>query len=215
MSRIDDLIAEHCPDGVEFIPLADAFYTKNGYTPSKSHRENWENGTVPWIRMDDLRLNGNILSESLQQVNEVAVKGGKLFPKNSIIVATSATIGEHALITVPFLCNQRFTAVWPREEYLERFNMEFLNYYFYKLDEWCKSNTTVSSFASVDMVGFKRWKVPLIPICIQNEIVRLLDKFTQLEAELEAELEARRRQYEYYRDALLTFTKRGGGKAFG
>lgn len=48
-------------------------------------------------------------------------------------------------------------------------------------------------------------QLPIPPLQVQNEIVRILDKFTLLEAELEAELEARREQYEYYRDSLLTF----------
>jgi len=50
-----------------------------------------------------------------------------------------------------------------------------------------------------------RYRIPLPPLEVQREIVKVLDTFTQLEAELEAELEARRRQYQYYRDALLGF----------
>ena len=59
-----------------------------------------------------------------------------------------------------------------------------------------------------------RWKsiqIPLPPLAVQQEIVRILDKFTQLEAELEAELDCRKRQYEYYRNKLLTFNEIGGG----
>ena len=59
-----------------------------------------------------------------------------------------------------------------------------------------------------------RWKsiqIPLPPLSVQQEIVRILDKFTQLEAELEAELDCRKRQYEYYRNKLLTFSEIGGG----
>ena len=53
-------------------------------------------------------------------------------------------------------------------------------------------------------------KIPLPPLSVQQEIVRILDKFTQLEAELEAELDSRKRQYEYYRNKLLTFNEIGG-----
>ena len=56
-------------------------------------------------------------------------------------------------------------------------------------------------------------QIPLPPLSVQQEIVRILDKFTQLEAELEAELDCRKRQYEYYRNALLSFgdlENRGG-----
>ena len=53
-------------------------------------------------------------------------------------------------------------------------------------------------------------QIPLPPLSVQQEIVRILDKFTQLEAELEAELDCRKRQYEYYRNKLLTFNEIGG-----
>ena len=56
-----------------------------------------------------------------------------------------------------------------------------------------------------------RFVIPLPPLSVQQEIVRILDKFTQLEAELEAELDCRKRQYEYYRNKLLTFNEIGGG----
>lgn len=56
--------------------------------------------------------------------------------------------------------------------------------------------------------------IPLPPLEIQNRIVEVLDKMTTLEAELEAELEARKRQYEYYRSKLLTFSEIGGGIRF-
>ena len=117
MSRIDELINKHCPDGVVYKGLQEIFETKNGYTPSKSNKIFWIDGTVPWFRMDDIRKNGTILSESLQQITKEAVKGGRLFPANSIIIATSATIGEHALITVPHLSNQRFTSLSLKPEF--------------------------------------------------------------------------------------------------
>ncbi|HHB1579799.1 TPA: restriction endonuclease subunit S, partial [Vibrio parahaemolyticus] len=62
-------------DGVdiEWKSLTDIFQLKNGYTPSKSKKEFWESGTVPWFRMDDIRERGNILNEALQKVSESAV----------------------------------------------------------------------------------------------------------------------------------------------
>ena len=126
MSRLDELIEKLCPDGVEMHELQELFTTRNGYTPSKSKSEFWENGTVPWFKMEDIRANGNILSDALQHVNECAVKG-QLFPENSIIVATSATVGEHALITVPSLANQRFTYLMVKPEYEDRFYKNFIS----------------------------------------------------------------------------------------
>ena len=201
---------------VEWKPLGEVFDLKNGYTPSKSVKEYWENGSIPWFRMEDIRENGRILDSALQQISESAIKGGKLFPANSIIMATSATIGEHALITVPFLANQRFSNLSLKPEFTDKFNIYFLYYYCFNLSEWCKKNTTTSSFASVDMNGFKRFPIPIPPLETQQKIVKILDKFTEMEATLEAELALRKRQYQYYRDFLLDFDNQiGGGIADG
>lgn len=56
-----------------------------------------------------------------------------------------------------------------------------------------------------DKTAIMRYRVPVPPLPVQQEIVRILDSFTELIAELTAELTARRKQYEYYRDELLTF----------
>ena len=199
MSRIDELIATLAPDGVRYIEIAELFELRNGYTPSKSNASYWQGGTIPWFRMEDLRANGGVLDRALQQIPEAAVKGGRLFSANSLLVATSATIGEHALITVPHLSNQRFTSLAVKAKYATDVDMKFIYYYGFVLAEWCRNNTTTSSFASVDMSGFKRFRFPVPPLEVQREIVRILDQFTQLEAELEA----RRRQYEHYRGELL------------
>ena len=197
---------------VEWLSLSKVFNLRNGYTPSKTKKEFWENGDIPWFRMDDIRENGRTLGNSLQRISSCAVKGGKLFPENSILISTSATIGEHALITVPHLANQRFTCLALKESYVDCFDIKFLFYYCFSLAEWCRKNTTMSSFASVDMDGFKKFLIPLPcpdnpekSLAIQSEIVRILDKFTALTAELTAELNMRKKQYNYYRDQLLSF----------
>ena len=103
------------------------FIMKNGYTPSKANKDFWENGTISWYRMEDIRENGRILSESIQKITPQAVKGGKLIPKNSIIVATTATIGEHALaIADSFLMNQQFTSFTIRELLKNKLDIKFV-----------------------------------------------------------------------------------------
>lgn len=209
----DLLLASFSEPTVKFYPIEELFTTRNGYTPSKSNSSYWENGTVPWFRMEDIRENGGILSESLQSVHESALKKGGMFPAGSIIVATSATIGEHALINVDFLCNQRFTVLTPKEEFKSLLLPKFLYYYSFVLDRWCLSNTTQSSFASVDMKRFKKFEFPVPSLEEQQRIVDILDRFdsltTSLSEGLPAELAARRSQYEYYRDQLLTFPRKG------
>ena len=206
MSNLDELIERLCPDGVEYKTLTELFDTKNGYTPSKSKEEYWTNGTVPWFRMEDIRENGNILSKAIQYVSESAIKGS-LFPADSIIVATSATIGQHALIKVPSLANQRFTYLVLKDEFKEQIDIMFIYYCCFKLDEYCKECLNQGNFASVDMKKFLKFKFPVPPLEVQREIVRILDNFTFLTTELAAELAARQKQYEYYRDLLFLSLK--------
>lgn len=211
MSKLQELITEFCPDGVEYKSLSAIFRTRNGYTPSKGNLSFWENGIVPWFRMEDIRENGRILSKATQYVSRDAVKG-ELFPANSIIVATSATIGEHALITVPSLANQRFTYLMLKEEYANAFDIKFLFYYCFKLDEYCKACLNQGNFASVDMQKFAKFEFPIPPLHVQREIVQILDNFTELTIglarKLSMELIARKKQYEFYRAKLMFFEER-------
>jgi type I restriction enzyme S subunit len=73
-----------------------------------------------------------------------------------------------------------------------------------------KTASGVTRF-NISKVRFAKILIPLPPLPVQAEIVRILDKFTALGAELGAELEARKKQYEYYRCKLLTFNEIGGG----
>ena len=195
-------------NNIKWLELKELFDTKNGYTPSKSNKEYWKNGTISWYRMEDIRENGRILSDSIQHVNAKGIKG-KIFPKNSIIISTSATIGEHALITEDFLCNQRFTCLMIKDKYKDKYDVKFLFYYCYLLCKWCLNNLNKGNFASVDMKMFEKFKFPIIELKEQKKIVYFLENLDKLcndmSEGLPAEIEARQKQYEYYRDKLLSF----------
>ena len=210
MSKLQELIRELCPNGecagVTWMKMSEMFDMRNGYTPSKANMAYWENGTIPWFRMEDIRQNGRILSDSIQHITPSAVKGGRLFPANSLIIATTATIGEHSLIIVDSLANQRFTNLQVRKSLIEEVNIKYLYYYMFIVGEWCKNNTNMSGFASVDMKKFRKLLIPVPPLEVQEEIVRILDHFTNLAAELQA----RKEQYEYYRNKLLSFNNKNG-----
>ncbi|PDW38185.1 restriction endonuclease subunit S [Helicobacter pylori] len=201
MHKIEHLLHTLAPKGVEFKTLEEVFEIRNGYTPSKNNPEFWKNGTIPWFRMEDLRENGRILKDSIQHITPKALKGKKLFPKNSIIISTTATIGEHALLIVDSLANQRFTFLSKKANCDLALDMKFFFYQCFLLGEWCKNNINVSGFASVDMTAFKKYKFPIPPLEIQQEIVKILDAFT----ELNTELNARKKQYQYYQNMLLDF----------
>lgn len=205
MNKIEKMIQELCPDGVEWKELGEICELKNGYTPSKTNKEFWENGTIPWFRLEDIRKNGRVLSNSLQHVSRNAIKGGKVFTANSLIVSTTATIGEVALITVPFLCNQQITAVMKKQKYEKDLDIKFLFYYLQILSSDMKKGINEGSFPIVSLSKMRSFKIPVPPLPIQEKIVKILDKFTDYVTELTAELTLRQKQYSFYRDKLLSF----------
>ena len=192
-------------EGVEMKKLGEVFDTRNGYTPSTKNPDFWEEGTIPWFKMEDIRDNGRVLGDSNLHITPKAIKGKGLFKANSIILATSATIGEHALITVEHLSNQRFTNFYPKKKFEGLINMKFVYYYMYLIDEWCKQHINQGGFASVDMNGLFSMDFPLLSLQAQSRIVSILDTFEQSISNLEEQLAMRERQYEYYRKQLLTF----------
>lgn len=189
----------------DFVKIKDLFETKNGYTPSTKNPDFWTDKGIPWVKMEDIRENGTVLSDSAKHITMSAIKGSKLFNANSIILATSATIGVHALVTVPHLSNQRFTNIYPKKEYEKKIDMKYAYYYFFKIDRWCKEHVTLGNFAGVNMSDFYDYDFPLPPLSIQRSIVSTLDTFEQYISKLERLITLREKQYAYYREKLLTF----------
>ena len=201
----DQLLDLEGKEGVEMKTIKDVFDTRNGYTPSTSNELFWNDGIIPWFKMEDIRDNGRILSDSYLHITPQAIKGKGLFKANTIILATSATIGEHALILVDFLCNQRFTNFSLKKNYVQCVDMKYIYYYMFVIDEWCKQHVNQGGFASVDMTGLYNLNIPLPPLSDQQRIVSILDTFEASIQNLEAQIKEREKQYEYYRNKLLTF----------
>ena len=195
---------------VEWKELKEVFDTRNGYTPSTSNETFWEGGNIPWFKMEDLRDNGGFLNDSYLHITDKAIKGKGLFKANSILLATSATIGEHALIEVEHLCNQRFTNFYPKKEYEQLINMRYAYYYMFIIDEWCRQHVNQGGFASVDMGGLYKHPFPIPSISEQERIVGILDTFTSSIDNLKQQIAQRRKQYEYYRDQLLDLEGKEG-----
>ena len=199
---------------VEWLTAAEIFNIKNGYTPSKAKKEFWEDGNIPWFRLEDIRTNGRELNDSIMHVNQAGVKRN-LFPKDSIFMSTTATIGEFALVKIPHLTNQQITNFSLTSRFKGIIDIRYLFHRFHHFGEWCKENANKSGGLSI--IGIKKLSSYKFPIpcpdnpekslAIQSEIVRILDKFTALTAELTAELTMRKKQYNYYRDKLLSFEK--------
>lgn len=193
-------------EGVEMKKLGEVCEIKNGYTPSTKKTEFWENGSIPWFTLEDIRKNGRILSDAIKHITPTGVKKSGLFPQNSIIVSTTATIGEYALITRDFLCNQQISCISVKEATREKLLPKYLYYLSNSIGNWCKKNVNGGgSLLIVSTSKLNNLFIPLPPHSTQSRIVSILDTFEQSIANLEEQLAMREKQYEYYREKLLRF----------
>ena len=130
------------------------------------------------------------LNEECLVLSNVGNCGEVYYIIPEVLPYTHNVLGPNALLLRTTLGMNKFFYYW------------FLNSSFQNELGKITSNTGQTKFNKTNL---KKILIPLPPLSVQEEIVRILDKFTTLEAELEAELDCRKRQYEYYRNQLLSF----------
>lgn len=167
------------------ITLGEICEFRNGYTPSKRVKSFWDNGTIPWFRMEDIRDNGRILSNSIQHVTPNAIKG-ELFSSNSIIMSTTATIGEHALLIADSLANQRFTNLKIRKSLVNRIDIMWFYWYCFIIGEWCRHNIHEGGLAAVNISDLSKLGIVIPSIEEQKKIASILSSMDNQIAFLEA-----------------------------
>lgn len=188
MSKIDDLIAELCPDGVEFKELGKLLdYEQPTKYIVKSTDYKDEYDTPVLTAGQSFILGKTNESDGIYPASKV----------NPVIIFDDFTTSNH-WVDFPFkIKSSAMKMLTPKSGV----DIEFrFVYYAIKCITYKPSDHARHWIAK-----YSKFKIPVPPIEIQKEIVNILDKFTQLEAELEAELEARKKQYEFYRNSLLTF----------
>lgn len=206
MSRIDELIQQLCPDGVEYTTIENICRKiSSGGTPKSTQRE-FYNGNIPWLRTQEINWNDIYSTELTITTAGLANSFAKLIPANCVIIAMyGATAAKVAINKIPLTTNQACCNLEIDEK------KALYRYIFYWLWKEYKNLQALGQGTqnNLNALVIRKYPVPIPPLPVQEEIVRILDKFTALEAELGAELgaelEARRKQYEYYRDQLLTF----------
>ena len=202
MSKLQDLIDSLCPNGVEFKPLGEVCNKIcSGGTPLTSNKS-YYNGSIPWLRTQE--VDWQDVYDTEIKISEEAVKNSsaKLIPANCVIVAMyGATAAKVCINRIPLTTNQACCN-------LEiNCSMAYYKYVYYWL---CNSYEKLKAMGegsqnNINSQKIKNFLIPIPPLPVQEEIVRILDRFSNYAAELQAELQARKEQYEYYRNLLLTF----------
>lgn len=207
MESIEQIIKRLCPEGIEWKKINEIGTIYRGVAFSK--KDFVETG-IPCIHYGQIYTKyGNSAYKTFTNVSEQLSKGKKLAKKGDLVMAVTseniedvgkclAWLGDEDILVSNHACYIRHSL-----------NPMFLAYYlqssyFFKYKKKISKGVKV---IDLDLNMFGDMLIPVPPLEIQNRIVEVLDKMT----ELEAELEARKQQYEYYRNKLLTFNNNGGG----
>ncbi|WP_282072006.1 restriction endonuclease subunit S [Polaribacter atrinae] len=211
MSYLDSLL-----EGVqvEWKNLEDVAKFRRGSFPQPYGKTEWYDGegAMPFVQVVDVGFDMQLVENTKNKISKIAQPKSVFVPKGTIIVTLQGSIGRVAVTQYDCYVD-RTLAIF--EYYLIEINEK---YFAYQLEEKFRIeriNAPGSTIKTITKAAFSKFKIP-IPcpnypeksLKIQKEIVRVLDTFTELVTELTTELTARKKQYNYYREQLLTFDER-------
>ena len=185
MTKLEELIKELCPNGVEYVELQKVCNFNRGTSITSKEVKG---GDVP------------VVSGGQQPAFYHNVANREA---NSITIAGSgAYAGYVSFWEEPIFCADSFTVDVKNKNKLDK---RYLYYFLLNKQNYIYSRKQGVGIPHVHGKDIARLQIPLPPLAVQREIVRILDKFTLYSQELAAELAARKKQYEFYRDELLRF----------
>lgn len=213
MTKLEELINELCPDGVEYYSLSELFIQFSGMGGVSNK---WaDSGNCQFI--DYMNAYNNISIDvtnlpyaTVKNLNQFILRQGDI-----LFTSASETPDECAYssviedeITDGIFMDDHLFGLRIKDEYIKNISPSYLKYAFRSVSfrkQIKKAVRGVTRFY-VSKPDFMKLLIPLPPLSIQSEIVHILDSFTLLTAELTAELTARQKQYAFYRDYLLDFS---------
>ena len=214
MSRLREMIKDMCPDGVEYRWFEDCCEYVRGITYNKSNEARSDSEPV-WrvLRANNITLSSNTLNfDDVKLIEKtVRVKEDQFLTKGDILICAGSGSKEH-IGKVAYIDEDMeytfggFMAVIRCNSSIDSrylFHIFTSKLFLLYLDTALNSST----INNLNFTVMKKFIFPVPPLPIQNEIVKLLDNFTELTAELTAELLLRKKQYNFYRDGLLNFVR--------
>ena len=207
MSKLDELLRELCPDGVEYKRIGDFAVCFPGATPKTTHPEYWENGTIPWMSSGEVNQEEVTFTEKKITPKGYDETSTKMVPVGTVVIALAGqgkTRGKVAITRIPLCTNQSLCAIVVDETVISKYLFHYLRSQYARIREISSGDGTRGG---LNLKMIKAYVVPVPPIEVQEEIVRILDSYTEkideLIQNLMTEITARKTQYNYYRDKLL------------
>lgn len=205
MTKLNELIQQFCPDGVEYKTLGSfATISRGGNFQKKDFRDDG----FPCIHYGQIYTKyGLFVDKTVSFISPACASKQKTASKNDIIMAVTSENIEDVCKCIVWLGDGEVAVSGHSAIIRHSQNPKYLAYYFHSRMFFDQKRKLAHGTKVIEVTPDKlaSVKIPLPPIEVQREIVRILDNFTGLTAELTAELTARQKQYEYYRDKLLAY----------
>jgi len=208
MSRIDNLLADLCPNGVEFKTIGAIAECVSGATPASGVADYWDGGTIPWMSSGE--VNKGTIVDTEKRITKAGYDScsTKLVPPNAVVVALAGqgkTRGTVARTRIELCTNQSLCSMLVSDESV---SSDFLYYFLRTQYQQLRSvSSGDGTRGGLNLQMIRSYGIPVPPVDVQRAIVKILDTFTELEAELEsvlaAEVEARKAQHVHYRGGIL------------
>lgn len=205
MNKIDELIKELCPNGVEYKTIGEIATYRRGSFPQPYTNSSFYGGegAMPFVQVADIEDKGFVLKEKTKQtISKIAQPKSIFVPKGNVICSIQGTIGRVAITQYDAYVD-RTIAIF--DGFKIDINKRFFAYCIQVKFGIEKQFARGSTLKTITKEEFTKFCIPVPPLEVQCEIVHILDDFTLLSAELSAELKARQKQYDYYREYLFNF----------
>ena len=206
MTKLEELIERLCPDGVEYKTLGKTSSIIRGASPRpiKKFITSDDKG-VNWIKIGDVKPGEKYITTVKEKITLEGAMKSRFVNIGDFILSNSMSFGRPYILKVDGCIHDGWLAISQYEDFYDR---DFLYYLLCSSKVQAEFKKKASFGGAVQNLNsdiVKSVALPVPPLEVQREIVRTLDNFTFLSAELAAELAARQKQYEHYRDLLLTF----------
>ncbi len=212
MSKLEDLIQQYCPDGVEYVPLSSIGTIRRG---NGLQKKDFVKSGVGCIHYGQIYTKfGAFAEKTLTFVNEELASHLLHIETGDLVIACTSENVEDVCKAVAWLGEDTIVTGGHSCVLHHNQNPKYVAYFFQTESFQSQKRKYAYGTKVIDIKPDNIGKIviPVPPLPVQEEIVRILDNFTELQAELQAELQKRKLQYNYYLDNLLNFN-RGGYQA--
>ena len=213
MSKLDELIQQYCPDGVEYAKLGD--FATQWYRGAGIKKDEVGQEGIPCIRYGEIHTAYKIwFDKCVSHTDEAKQPSKKYADYGDILFAITSEDIPFIGNSVAYVGKERIMVGGDIVVMKHTQNPKYISYALSTIDAVSQKGKgkVKSKVVHINVPSLKEIIIPLPPLPVQEEIVRILDNFTELQAELQAELQKRKQQYNYYLDNLLNFKNinRGG-----